>query len=63
MQKLAEEKERMAQKKELEVARLRILQERIQDKRSAQDEERAKRYQVCLVHWGLNIFSQQFLSP
>lgn len=45
MQKLAEEKERMAQKKELEVARLRILQERIQDKRSAQDEERAKRYQ------------------
>lgn len=45
-QELAEDRERMAKAKELEVARLRAMQEKIQDTRSAQDEERAKRYQV-----------------
>jgi hypothetical protein len=46
LQELAEERERLAKQKELEVARLRAMQEKLQDTRAAQDEERAKRYQV-----------------
>lgn len=55
LQELAEERERLAKQKELEVARLRAMQEKIQDTRSAQDEERAKRYQVrgCTAGAGL----------
>lgn len=45
-QEMAEERERLAKAKELEVARLRAMQEKVQDTRSAEDEARAKRYQV-----------------
>ncbi|PSC68396.1 flagella associated [Micractinium conductrix] len=44
-QELAEERERAAKAKELEVARLRAMQEKIQDNRAALDEARAKKYQ------------------
>ncbi|KAI7840290.1 hypothetical protein COHA_006072 [Chlorella ohadii] len=44
-QELAEERERAAKAKELEVARLRAMQEKIIDNRAAIDEARAKRYQ------------------
>ena len=44
-QQLAEEREEIARQKELEVARLRAMQEKIQDTRSAEDEARAKRWQ------------------
>jgi hypothetical protein len=50
------EREAAAKQREREVARLRMLQERMHDVRMQQDEERAKKYQVrggcqagCLV--------------
>jgi hypothetical protein len=46
---LAAEKAAVARNKELEVARLRALQEKVQDTRSAEDELRARRYQVCVA--------------
>lgn len=46
VQALAAEKAAIARGKELEVARLRALQEKQADHRSEQDELRARRYQV-----------------
>jgi hypothetical protein len=46
LQALASEKAAAAHEREMEVARLRALQEKVQDTRSAEDELRAKRYQV-----------------
>lgn len=45
-QALAADKAAAAHERELEVARLRALQEKVQDTRSQEDELRAKRYQV-----------------
>jgi hypothetical protein len=45
-QAIAAEKERAAQEKEMEVARLRGLQERVADRQSEVDEMRARRWQV-----------------
>lgn len=44
-QALAEEKERIAKEKELEIARLRAQQERANDRQAEIDELRARRYQ------------------
>lgn len=46
LQALAAEKAAAAHERELEVARLRALQEKVLDTRSQEDELRAKRYQV-----------------
>lgn len=46
MQALAAEKEAIAREKEMEVARLRAMQEKQADHQSEQDELRARRYQV-----------------
>lgn len=46
LQAHAAEKAAAAHEREMEVARLRALQEKVQDTRSAEDELRAKRYQV-----------------
>lgn len=45
LQAIAAEKERIAKEKELEVARLRAMQERAADKQAELDELRARRYQ------------------
>lgn len=46
LQALAAEKEAIAHEKEMEVARLRAMQEKQADHQSEQDELRARRYQV-----------------
>jgi hypothetical protein len=46
LQALAAEKAAAAHEREMEVARLRALQEKVLDTRSQEDELRAKRYQV-----------------
>ncbi len=51
-QALAAEKAAAAHEREMEVARLRALQEQVQDTRSAEDELRAKRYQVRQAQTG-----------
>jgi hypothetical protein len=50
LQALAAEKAAAAHEREMEVARLRALQEKVQDTRSAEDELRAKRYQVSAAN-------------
>jgi hypothetical protein len=50
VQALAAEKAAAAHEREMEVARLRALQEKVQDTRSAEDELRAKRYQVSAAN-------------
>lgn len=53
MQALAADKAAAAHEREMEVARLRALQEQVQDTRSAEDELRAKRYQVSTASLSL----------
>ena len=47
------DKERAAKEKEMEVARLRSLQERAADRQSEEDELRARRWQVRGGHAGI----------
>lgn len=51
LQALAAEKEAIAHEKEMEVARLRAMQEKQADRQSEQDELRARRYQVGQRTW------------
>jgi hypothetical protein len=51
VQALAAEKEAIAHEKEMEVARLRAMQEKQADHQSEQDELRARRYQVSWAGW------------
>lgn len=57
VQALAAEKAAAAHEREMEVARLRALQEKVQDTRSAEDELRAKRYQVRSATWRVQLLT------
>jgi hypothetical protein len=59
LQALAAQKEAIAREKEMEVARLRAMQEKQADHQSEQDELRARRYQVRMPGcWRLSRGSQ-----